>query len=140
MVQLQSAQRTRRKKIGVPASKSQFTEDMLMQTAEDLSSGRLKLERVRISDDRVVGLRAVVNKSKRITLHVSYDTGEDRPFMLLGSTGDKKAPDYITIDDARELAKTIKTLGERGINVTEANDRRLLKELREKGTAWRPGK
>lgn len=135
MVQLHTA-RTRRKKIGVPATKSEFTEDMLLQTAKDLSSGRLKLERVRISDDRVVGLRAVVNRGGRITYHISYDTGEDRPFMLLGSAN-KDAPDYITIEDARALATTIKALGEKGINVTEANDRRLLKELREKGTAWR---
>lgn len=110
---------------------------MLLQTAKDLSSGRLKLERVRISDDTVVGLRAVVNRGGRVTLHISYEAGEDRPFMLLGSLDDKKAPDYITIDDARELAKTIKALGERGINVTAANDRRLLKELKRDGVAWR---
>lgn len=135
MVQLHTA-RTRRKKIGVPAAKSEFTEEMLLQTAKDLYSGRLKLERVRISDDRVVGLRAVVNRTMRVTYHVSYEAGEDRPFMLLGSAN-KDAPDYITIEDARALATTIKALGDKGINVTEANDRRLLKELREKGTAWR---
>jgi hypothetical protein len=139
VVQLQHAPRTRRKKIGVPASKSDFTEEMLLQTAEDLASGRLKLERVRISDDMCVGLRAVVNRSGRITLHVSYAVGDDRPFKLLGSAN-KGEPDYISIDDARDLAKTIKALGDRGINVDEANERRLLRELREKGVAWRPGK
>jgi hypothetical protein len=112
---------------------------MLLQAAEDLSSGRIKLERIRISDDMVVGLRAVVNASGHISLHVSYEVGDDRPFKLLGSIN-KDAKNYISIDDARELAKTIKALGDRGINVDEANDRRLLRELREKGTAWRPGK
>lgn len=135
MVQLHT--RTRRKKVGVPASKSEFTEEMLLQAAKDLSSGRLKLERLRISDDMCVGLRAVVNRSGRITLHVSYEVGDDRPFKLLGSAN-KDESDYISIDDARELAKTIKALGDRGINVDEANDRRLLKELRRDGASWRP--
>lgn len=137
MVQLK--QRARRKKIGVPEEKSDFTEEMLLQVAKDLSTGRLKLERVRISDDRVVGLRAVVNRSGAISLHVSYTVGENRPFMLLGSVN-KDAKNHITIDEARALAKTIQALGDKGINVTEANDQRLLKELKRDGAAWKPGK
>ena len=139
MVQLQHAQRTRRKKIGVPAEKSQFTAEMLLQAAKDLSTGRLKLERLRISDDMVVGLRAVVNRSGLVTLHVSYAVGDDRPFWKLGDVN-KDSPEYISIDDARALAKTVKALGDRGINVEEASRRRLLKELRAQGTSWKPSK
>lgn len=137
MVQLQG--RTRRKKIGVPAEKSKFDATTLLAIAKDLQSGKLPLERVRVSDDMVVGLRAVVNKSGLVTLHVSYAVGDDRPFWKLGDAN-KDSPDYISIDDARELAKTVKALGDRGINVEEASRRRLLKELKAQGTSWRPGK
>lgn len=139
MAQLQHAQRTRRKKIGVPAAKSEFTEEMLLQAAKDLSSGRLKLERLRLSDDMVVGLRAVVNRSGLVTLHVSYEVGDDRPFWKLGDLN-RDSADHITIEDARELAKTVKALGDRGINVEDANRKRLIKELKRDGVAWRPGK
>lgn len=135
MVQLQS--RNRRKKIGVPAEKSKFDEATLLAVADDLRKGRLPLERVRISDDMVVGLRAVVNRSGLCTLHVSYAVGEDRPFKLLGSLN-KDAKNHITIEKARALAKTIKALGDKGINVDEANDRRLLKELERDGASWKP--
>lgn len=136
MVQLQ---RTRRKKIGVPAEKSKFDATTLLEIAKDLASGKLPLERVRVSDDMCVGLRAVCNRSGLCTLHVSYAVGDDRPFWKLGDVN-KDSPEYISIDDARALAKTVKALGDRGINVEETNRKRLIKELREKGTAWRPGK
>jgi hypothetical protein len=138
MVQLQRT-RTRRKKIGVPAEHSKFDKETLLKIGEDLKAGRLPLERVRVSDDMVVGLRAVVNRSSLVTLHVSYECGEDRPFMLLGSLNDGEE-NQISIKEARELAKTIKALGEKGINVTKANDQRLLRELKRDGTSWRPGK
>lgn len=134
MVQLQ---RARRKKIGVPAEKSKFDATTLLAVAEDLKAGRLPLERVRVSDDMVVGLKAVVNRSGLVTLHVSYEVGDERPFMILGSIN-KDADNHITIEDARDLAKTIKALGERGINVTDANNRRLIAELKRDGNRWRP--
>lgn len=136
MVQLQ---RTRRKKIGVSAEKSKFDATTLLEIAKDLQSGKLPLERVRVSDDMVVGLRAVVNRSGLVTLHVSYEVGDDRPFWKLGDVN-KDSPDYISIEDARELAKTIKALGDRGINVEDANRKRLLMELKRDGMRWRPGK
>lgn len=135
-----ATQRTRRKKIGVPAEKSEFTEEMLFAAAEDLKAGRLKLERLRFSDDMVVGLRAVVNRnSGLITLHASYEVGDDRPYILLGSLN-KGADNHITIDEARELTKTIKALGDKGIDVQDGLHKRLIKELKAQGTKWRPGK
>lgn len=135
MVQLQG--RTRRKKIGVVAEKSKFDEATLLAIGKDLASGKLPLERVRVSDDMVVGLRAVVNRSGLVTLHASYSVGEDRPFKLLGSLN-KDAKNHITIEKARHLTKVIKALGDKGINVDEANDRRLLKELEREGANWKP--
>lgn len=134
MVQLQ---RTRRKKIGVPAEKSKFDATTLMEIAKDLQSGKLPLERVRVSDDMVVGLRAVVNRTGLVTLHISYEIGDERPFMLLGSLN-KDADNHITIEEARELAKTVKALAAKGINVQDGLHKRLIRELSEKGTSWRP--
>lgn len=134
MVQLQ---RTRRKKVGVPVEKSKFDKETLLAIGKDLQSGKLPLERVRVSDDMVVGLRAVVNRSGLCTLHVSYAVGDDRPFKLLGSLNDGE-DNTISINEARALARTIKALGDKGINVDKANDQRLLKELRRDGPAWRP--
>jgi len=132
------APRTRRKKIGVPASKSLFTAEMLLAAAQDLQSGRLKLERLRFSDDMVVGLRAVVNRSSGlITLHATYEVGDRRPMIKLGDVN-KDSDEYISIEDARELTKTIKSLGDKGIDVEDGLHKRLLRELREKGTSWRP--
>jgi hypothetical protein len=130
-------QRTRRKKVGVPAEKSKFDATTLLEIAKDLQSGKLPLERVRISDDMCVGLRAVVNRSGLVTLHVSYEVGDDRPFWKLGDVN-KDSPDYISIEDARELAKTVKALGDRGINIEDASRKRLLKELKRDGASWRP--
>lgn len=135
MVQLQ--QRTRRKKIGVPAEKSKFDEATLLAIGKDLASGKLPLERVRVSDDMVVGLRAVVNRSGLVTLHASYAVGENRPFILLGSLNDD-ADNHITIKEARELTKTIKAIGDKGIDVQEGLHRRLMRELKRDGTAWKP--
>ena len=110
---------------------------MLFSAAEDLKSGRLKLERLRFSDDMVTGLRAVVNKSGLITLHASYEVGDERPFWKLGDLN-KDSPDHISIDDARELTKTVKAIGLRGINVEDASRKRLIKELKRDGARWTP--
>jgi hypothetical protein len=134
MVQLQ---RTRRKKIGVPAEKSKFDATTLLEIAKDLQSGKLPLERVRVSDDMVVGLRAVVNRSGLVTLHASYEVGDDRPFIKLGDIN-KDSDEHITIEQARELTKTIKALADKGIDVQDGLHKRLMRELKEQGTRWRP--
>lgn len=136
MVQLQ---RMRRKKIGVPEEKSKFDADTLMALAKDMQSGKIPLERMRISDDHVVGLRAVVNRSGHTTLHVSYEIAgsDERPFWKLGDVN-KDSDEYISVDDARELAKTVKALGHMGINVEAANRKRLIAELVRDGAKWRP--
>jgi hypothetical protein len=103
------------------APSTKFTAERLEAFARDLKSQRVPLERQTVSDDRVTGLRAVVHKSGRIALHVSYYVGDKRPFMLLGNLDDPKDPDYISVEDAREIAKTVKALGERGIEIGRAH-------------------
>lgn len=135
MVQLQK--RNRRKKIGVPTETSKFDEDTLLAIGKDLASGKLPLERVRVSDDVVTGLRAVVNRSQLVTLHCSYEVGDVRPFILLGSLN-SDADNHITIKEARELTKTIKALAAKGIDVQEGLHKRLMRELKRDGAAWKP--
>ena len=118
------------------APSSKFTAERLRAFSKDLQTQRVPLERQQISDDMVVGLRAMVHKSGLIAFHVSYYVGDKRPFMRIG-TFNEGDPDFISIEDAREVAKTIKALGDKGIDVQDGLQRRLVRELKEKGTNWR---
>ncbi len=129
--------RIRRKKIGVPKRQSEFTEQMLFSAANDLTTGRLKLERLRFSDDMVVGLRAKVERSGLITLHATYEIGEARPMILLGSLN-KGSKNHITIEQARRRTEVIKELAMRGIDVQDGLHARLMREIDKKGVAWLP--
>jgi hypothetical protein len=114
-----------------------FTEATLASLAKDLKSRRLPLDRQVISDDLVTGLRAVIRKDGGVTYHASYHLGDERPFLKLGVM-DPKDPEHISLEDARELTKTIKALADKGIDPQDGLHRRLIKELKEKGTRWRP--
>lgn len=119
------------------AEPSKFDAKTLQALAKDLQGGRLPLERVTVSDDMVTGLRAVVYKSGLISFAISYHFDGERPFLKLGSL-DEKADDHVTITEVRELAKTVKALADKGIDPQRGLHQRLIRELREKGTAWRP--
>lgn len=127
----------RKPRPSTPSTK--FTVERLEAFARDLKSGRTPLERQQVSDDIVTGLRAVVHKSGAIAFHVSYYVGDTRPFMKLGDL-DKDSPNHISLEDAREIAKVVIALGDKGIDVQDGLHRRLIRELKEKGTAWRAPK
>lgn len=118
------------------ASYAKFTPEHLEEFARLLKSGRVPLERTTISDNIVTGLRAVVYKTGRIAFHASYWLGKKRPFMIIGSFN-KGEPDYMSIEDAREVTKAIKALGDKGIDVQQAWQMCLISELKEKGANWR---
>jgi hypothetical protein len=121
---------------------SVFTEATLAAMAKDLKSRRLVLDRTTVSDDLVVGLRALITKDGVVTYHANYHLGGiggKRGYLRLG-TLDPKAKDHISLDDARELTKTIKTLSAQGIDPEEGLHARLVKELLRDGTDWRPDK
>jgi hypothetical protein len=105
--------------------------------AKDLKSGRLPLARQQISDDMVVGLRAVVNRSGLISFHVSYYVGDKRPFMVIGDLNED-SDKHLSITEAREIAKTIKALGDKGVDVQDGLHKRLVRELKRDGLQWRP--
>jgi hypothetical protein len=118
--------------------RSKFTEELLRGLARDLESQRTPVERMTVSDDRVIGLRAMVSKTGAISFHVSYHVGGKRPLMHIGDLN-KDSPDYISINDAREVAETIKYLAsEYAIDPQEGMMRRVVKELKRDGTRWRP--
>jgi len=116
---------------------SRFTEETLEAVAKDLKSGRLPLQRTQVSDDLVAGLRAQILRSGLISYHVSYYVGDKRPFVNIGSAN-KGEPDYLTVTEARQIAKTIKALGDKGIDVQEGLHTRLIRELKRDGEKWRP--
>lgn len=122
------------------AGPSLFTEETLKSIAKDLKSGRMgPMQRTQISDDMVAGLRANIQASGLVTYHVAYYVGAERPFLAIGH-GNPDMDDYITVDEARELAKTIKALGDMGIDPADGLYRRLIRELKTEGTKWRPNK
>lgn len=109
---------------------SKFEAKTLEALAKDLQAGRLPLDRVTISDDMVTGLRAVVYKSGLISFAISYHLGDERPFLKLGSLN-KDADDHISIADAREVAKSVKKLADKGIDPQAGLHSRLIREIRE---------
>jgi hypothetical protein len=119
---------------------SLFTEANLKLFAKDMINGRRLKDRETVSDDLVVGLRALITKDGVVTYHANYHlggVGGKRGYLRLG-TLDAKAPDHISLDDARELTKTIKALADKGIDPESGLHTRLIRELKEKGTRWRP--
>lgn len=118
---------------------SVFTEANLAAMAKDLKSRRLPLDRTVLSDDLVTGLRAVIRKDGGVTYHASYTYGDARPFMKLGVM-DPKDPEHISLEDARELTKTIKALADKGIDPQDGLHRRLVAELLRDGVNWKPEK
>jgi hypothetical protein len=127
-----------RRKLGAPAPKprkplSRFTPKILKDTLADLQSGRLgTLDKVTIGDDDQPGLRAIVRKSGTVSFHVIYSVNDERPILLIGHWP------HTSIDEARDLAKTIRTLAAEGIDVTEGLHARLISELKRDGIKWRP--
>lgn len=120
-----------------------FTESNLRALVDDLKRGPMKVnKRVTVCDPIVTGLRAVVSRSGGIALSACYTFDESRPLVKLGEMGaPEHDPEYMTIDDARELTKVIKALADRGINIEEEIGKvrqKLLRDVLEKGEKWRP--
>jgi hypothetical protein len=126
----------RRKALGSPRE-SKITEASLLAIAKDLASGKVPMARLTISDDLVVGLRAMISNSGEISYHASYTLRGERPFLNIGSAN-RQAPDYISLTEARQITKTIKALAHKGIDVKDGLMPRLRRELLRDGEKWRP--
>jgi hypothetical protein len=127
-----------RRKLGAPAPKprkplSRFTPKLLKDSLADLQSGRMgAVDKVTIGDDEQSGLRAIVRKSGTVSFHVIYTVNGERPILLVGHWPET------SIDEARDLAKTIRTLAAEGIDPTLGLHARLISELKRDGIKWRP--
>lgn len=117
-----------------------FSEEYFLGLLKDMKSGRIKASngRFQVSDSMVTGLRAQIFVSGVISYHVSYyyDEGTKRPFLLFGYAN-KDHPLYLTVADARHIAKTIIGLAEKGTNVQDGLLPRLIFELNRDGLKWR---
>jgi hypothetical protein len=125
-----SARRKLSPNAGRPASK--FAPETFEALARDLTTGRTPLTRVTVSDDMVTGLRAVIRNTGLVTFHVHYDFDDSRPYMKIGEHPGMK------VDEARSIAKTVKALADKGIDVQAGLHERLIRELKEKGERWKP--
>jgi len=115
-------------------SQSKFTEETILQVADDLQSGRNPLNRTTISDDMVTGLKAECFNSGMITWHAHVPFGDgDRIFMKIGTMHDKKSDDYLSLKEAREIVKSIKAIVAKGIDPRDALLKRFIFELKRDG-------
>lgn len=123
---------------------TRFTVENISRLREDIMSQRIPLNRTSISDDRITGLKALISKSGNVSFNVHYAVGDERPYMLVGHFPEPdevdKDPESAqeAIDTARSRAHTIRELARQGIDVQEGLHRRLLREIDERGTKWRP--
>lgn len=128
---------------------SQITEKVLVKMAQDLMKDTPPLPKLAVTDDVVVGLRFIIYKEGTISIHVSYTVDGDtdrRPFIKVGylasspskAAREPKTDEPLTLEEARNLARAIKQIGDRGIDIERDSRRRLLSEIRRDGGKWSP--
>lgn len=120
---------------------SKFSVKLIEQFVDDLTRQRIPLERVTLTDEVQPGLHYIIRANGGATFHVQYynKTGK-RPYFTLGRHAPGEA-DHMTIERARHLAKTIRALADKGIDIDDAliNARaQLLIDVEERGEDWRP--
>ncbi len=124
-----------RRKPTVPAPKAvrpEFSGRLFEGLLRDLKKQKGTIDRVTVSDDVVKGLQAIIRRTGMISFHVGYDYRGSRPVLKLGNFPE------MSVAEARELAKTVRELADKGIDVQEGLHERLIRELLAQGTAWRP--
>lgn len=133
-----------RRKALLPNEPSHYTEKSLKAFAADVKSGRLPvLDRLRLTDDMVTGLRVHIFKDGTINFLTNYHFGDHtkrHDFKIGELTADSKSPDHLSLENAREITKIIQSLSLNGIDVQDGMRRRLIRELLRDGRQWRPDK
>lgn len=91
--------------------------------------------RERLTDAHAPGLRVIAYPSGQVTFSVEYRIPgiKTRMNVTLGYW-----PDTMSIHEAREVAETVRELGERGVDVQLGLHTRLVQELKRDGVNWRP--
>lgn len=141
-MQKQEASKIMRKRIPIPPKPASITPPRfnvitLQKIADDMAKGKLKIlhNKLDVADEVQPGLKANVYKTGYWSYLVEYKVqGRDgRPHLTIG-----KHP-YMSISEARELAKTIRYLGTKGVDVQDGLIDRLIAELKRDGIQWRGG-
>jgi hypothetical protein len=138
-----------RKRTLRPGEVSKTTDKLLLKLASDLQKGIPPLSKLRWVDDMVGGLTFHIFDDGEIGIHISYTIGGDskrRPFMKLGTLAgsstkaarEQRTDEKFTLAEARELAKAIKAIGDRGIDVEKDARQRLIAEIKRDGGRWSP--
>lgn len=110
----------------------EFSVPAFKRLADSLSLRQMKTERVTISDEAVVGLRCIIRNTGAVSFHVQYSIAGARPYLKIGDVPGT------TVDQARKLARTVLDLAKQGVDPQVGLHDRLIRELTEKGAAWRP--
>lgn len=122
---------------------SKFDARTIDALLDDLKSKRIPLDRVTITDELQPGLNCIVRSTGNASFHVQYFNKEGkRPYFLIGYHRPGES-DHMTIARARGLAKTIRALADKGVDVEDgfASLRdQVLSDIEERGESWRPGK
>lgn len=120
---------------------AKFGVKLIEHIIDDLKSGRLPLPKVTITDEEQPGLHCMIRPSGNASFHVQYYNKEGkRPYFLIGRHAPGEA-DHLTIDRARHLAKVIRALADKGIDVDDGlNNARaqVLLDVESLGEKWRP--
>lgn len=123
------------------ARKSEFGVRLIEDFIADLKSGRLPLPKVTLTDEMQPGLHCMIRPTGNASFHVQYYNKEGtRPYFLIGRHAPGES-DHLTIDRARFLAKTIRALADKGVDVDDGlkNLRiQVMLDLEAQGEKWRP--
>jgi hypothetical protein len=115
-----------------PDDRTEFSGKVFQAILKDMQDKTIPLSRVLLTDPDEVGLRVIIRSAGTIAFHVSYTVDGSTPLLKIGSYPD------MSIDEARELTRTIRYLASQGIDPQVGLHERLIRELKEKGTKWRP--
>lgn len=125
------------KKVQAPVMAPNFNVPTMQQIADDISAGRygdLPNKRIVVPDKMQTGLKANVYKEYwSYIVEYKVKGRPERPHITIG-----RHP-FMTIAEARELAKVIRHLGSIGVDVQEGLIDRLVAELKRDGIQWRGG-
>lgn len=113
-----------------------FNEATFEAMLADMKSGRIPLNKVTFADDMQPGLRVIIRPTGNISYHVHYEirkkSGTDRGMLKIGEYPDT------TIERARRRAKSVITLGRKGVDPAEGLHDRMIRELDRDEERWRP--
>jgi len=114
-----------------------ISETTIRDVVTQLTSGKLPLNQMTMSDSEQPGLRILVRSSGGVTFHVQYSvagTDKRRPYIKIGDF------ETMRLSTARELTKTIRGLADNGIDPFDRLQEQRVDELIKHGTKWRPGR